>query len=1492
MKKITWLTAFFLVLMVSVVGYSEQAQAAPKTYTITPTKNPIDASKKYKNYNSSTKHYYLLKSYLERIEKNGGGTLVLKKGTYTLSAVLNIPSNTTIKLEDGAILKKSMTTGKASFKPSIVMMQLVTPKNASKKAVMKKHDGAKNIKIIGSGKAIIDLNNSNKATAINMAHANNISISGIEFKNSNKASMIHVVGSKKVSISKNKFSNAKKGTIQPTIRLESAAKTSSVFPMSWSANDNTVNSGITVSSNTFTSLPLAIRTSDYVKGKYQTGVVIDKNKFSKMTDSTIVMTGWEKPRITSNTFDDTKTKVADTIQVLATNYPVIKSNTFKGSKNIIGYKTFTANKKTIDKKVTKLSATNKTDLATNQGTKLGNYFLVLPDTSYVAIKNNDPGVHNYYEFSSKTKSLNAAFTRYGAYNATTKDYYVLRSILERLEIQGGGKVKIKKGTYSFTSNLYVPSNVEIELEDGVILKKAKAGGSIFQLVAPSKSTSKETMKKHSGAKNIKFVGKGKAIIDLNNLSGTTAINMAHANNVSISGIEFKNNNKASILHVYGSKKIAIKNNKFLNAKSGTTQPTIRLETASNTKTVYPMSWSANDNTLNDGITVSGNTFTAQPTAIRTSDYVSGKYQTGIIIDKNKFSKMSDKSIVMTAWDKPKITNNTFNDKGTNAEDTIAVQATKEPTIKTNKFSGSNNPIGFNNFTSNSKTISRTKTTLTSTNKTDLATNEGTTLDNYFLLLPNESFVGLKNNDALPHNHYVFNSKTEAKVPSYTRYSAYNSEKSYYVLRSMLELLEVQGGGKLTIEKGTYAISKKLYVPSNVEIVLEDGVTLKKAKGDGSIFQLVPASKSDKIASMTKYSGVKNVKFVGKGKAVIDLNSIDKATAINMAHVDNVSISGIEFKNNKNATIVHVYGSKKVAIKKNKFLNAKSGTEQPSIRLETAAKTSAVYPMTWSANDKTLNSGITISGNTFTAQPTAIRTSDYVKGKYQSGIVIDDNKFSKMSDNSIVMTGWEKPVVSNNTFNDTGMKAVDTLAVRATNYPVIKTNEFAASNNAIGFNNFESNGKEMSRELTKLSNTNKDELATNSGTKLSGYFLLLPDERFAGLKNKDLDPKAPVHYVFDENSDVTVPYYKRYTTFNDKTKKYYVLRSMLEVLEEQKGGKLTIKKGKHLLTNNLFVPSNVEIELEDGVTLKKATSTGIDNLNLSQSIIHLVPPSKAHVDDSVGGHNGTQNVKIYSKGRATIDLSEHPFSLGIIMGHNMNVEIKNINFINGNGAHYIELDASKNVVIDNAKFVGNAVKNDANSNEAINLDTPDAVTKGFNSIWSNLDRTGNDGITIKNSHFENVVTAIGTHQISGEGTIDGVKYESQPHKNVKIINNTIKTTRSDAIHAFNWQNPLIEDNTFINVAKGHRGILSSGSYHPTFKNNKFENLDRPIEFFPKGNGTNGKEYKKVYDVLTDKNKEDLTTNTGKKLQEYDIKIYSVYDDFTSKNREVVDIQKLD
>jgi hypothetical protein len=77
---------------------------------------------------------------------------------------------------------------------------------------------------------------------------------------------------------------------------------------------------------------------------------------------------------------------------------------------------------------------------------------------------------------------------------------------------------VKKGNYDITNILCIPSNVTLILEDGVTIRKSAKTGttemkptkSIFQLIKPSKLSSKKYYAKYNGEKNIKIIGKGSA----------------------------------------------------------------------------------------------------------------------------------------------------------------------------------------------------------------------------------------------------------------------------------------------------------------------------------------------------------------------------------------------------------------------------------------------------------------------------------------------------------------------------------------------------------------------------------------------------------------------------------------------------------------------------------------------------------------------------------------------------------------------------------------------------------------------------------------------------------------------------------------------------------------------------------------------------------------------------------------------------------------------
>lgn len=348
-------------------------------------------------------------------------------------------------------------------------------------------------------------------------------------------------------------------------------------------------------------------------------------------------------------------------------------------------------------------------------------------------------------------------------------------------------------------------------------------------------------------------------------------------------------------------------------------------------------------------------------------------------------------------------------------------------------------------------------------------------------------------------------------------------------------------------------------------------------------------------------------------------------------------------------------------------------------------------------------------------------------------------------------------------------------------------------------------------------------------------------------------------------------YTRYSTYTSDTKQYYMLRSYLEQLEKDGGGTLTLSAGTYKISNTLYIPSNTTIILEDGVVVKKIAETGSVNMKSSKSIFQLVTPTKASIKGVYGGYNGETNINLLGNGNAILDLNYVTDSLGIMMAHNTNVKISGITFQNMKGGHFIELDASSNVTIENNSF-RNHKPSLTGTKEAINIDTPDLSTGGFHATWTNYDCTPDKDVLIRNNSFNDLERAVGTHKYS----------ENKYHENIQLLNNQIERTDSDAIRILNWSNPIIKGNDIKNVAGGEdnkRGVLASGVSNPVITNNTFNRVSRPIQIMPWKNTGPGSTYAITYNNVSGENIALMLSNTLVDVKEKFIRINKSYNVFT-------------
>lgn len=757
-----------------------------------------------------------------------------------------------------------------------------------------------------------------------------------------------------------------------------------------------------------------------------------------------------------------------------------------------------------------------------------------------------------------------------------------------------------------------------------------------------------------------------------------------------------------------------------------------------------------------------------------------------------------------------------------------------------------------------------------------------------------SYTSINKAEAASKKSYTIKASDSPYKNSYKKNANYNNKtKHYYLLRSYLEQLEKDGGGSLTLKKGKYVITNTLYVPSNVTIVLQDGVKLVKGNDTGtkkltpssSMFQFIAPSKSAKSSIAKKYKGESNISIIGEGTAIIDLNYVKEAVGIIIGHNSNITIKGITFQNMYSGNMIKIGASEDLNIKENIFKNHKTSEykNRPAINIEVPDSKTKTFSYTWSKTDKTVNRSIIIEKNIFKNLESAIATLKYTDGKYNKNITIIENDISNIKYQAIRVINWDSFNIERNQFSDISDKdeILRTIMLYGAKNPTIKENIFTRVDRPVQISPWKNNGYGSEYKVTYnvISDKNIVDMQNNRVVEVGEHFIRYNktyNEFSKDTEKIGIYDSSEKDFVINPNTEPFMNMFLSYNTYTSKTKQYYVIRSYLEHLEKIGGGSLTFEKGTYNITNSLYVPSNVTITLKDGAIIKKASDTGLKDFKFATPIFILATPSNSKIEGAYGGYEGDRNIKFIGEGTAIIDLNYVLDALGIVLGHNRDVTISGITFQNMYSGHFIELDASENVIIENNIFKDHKPSS-IGIKEAINIDTPDASTGGFNHVWTKHDCTPNKDIYIRNNTFDNLERAIGTHKYSGD------KY----HENVNIIDNIISNTSSDAIRIINWSKPVIKGNKISMVSDGgnsKRAIYVSGVKRPVITKNIFEDVAKPIRISPWKNSDGGSQYDITYNEV---NYEDfllMQDNTLIRVQENYIRYNKEYKEYDSNTTE--------
>ena len=343
----------------------EQLTSPGATYWVSPSSRILGKLGGYKSVNRYTRDYYMIRSYMQKFEAAGGGTLVLAPGRYDISSTIYVPSNTTIRLSEGTTLVKSGKTGTKKFSASNSMFMLIRPSLGKKKGAVGGHDGASGITIAGAGagRSVIDLANVHDSLAIISGHNRDVTISGITFRNMNNNHFIEMDACADCEISGNEFLDAAPGTRETAeaINLDTPDPRTHGFGSIWSKQDGTPNERVTISGNRFDGLERALGTHNFTANAYHTDIVVTGNTITSNSDDAIHIMNWANPVFTANTI----TSSADSMGIRAcgTTNPTIIGNTFDGSAAAVAFRSCSGENGTT--KANQVTDDNVADMGTN-----------------------------------------------------------------------------------------------------------------------------------------------------------------------------------------------------------------------------------------------------------------------------------------------------------------------------------------------------------------------------------------------------------------------------------------------------------------------------------------------------------------------------------------------------------------------------------------------------------------------------------------------------------------------------------------------------------------------------------------------------------------------------------------------------------------------------------------------------------------------------------------------------------------------------------------------------------------------------------------------------------------------------------------------------------------------------------------------------------------------------------------------------------------------
>lgn len=249
------------------------------------------------------------------------------------------------------------------------------------------------------------------------------------------------------------------------------------------------------------------------------------------------------------------------------------------------------------------------------------------------------------------------------------------------------------------------------------------------------------------------------------------------------------------------------------------------------------------------------------------------------------------------------------------------------------------------------------------------------------------------------------------------------------------------------------------------------------------------------------------------------------------------------------------------------------------------------------------------------------------------------------------------------------------------------------------------------------------------------------------------------------------------------------QATLNLAKSSRGVEIYIPAGVYLMTDELIIYENTTIIASPQAHMSR-------NHNM-----YMLLNGDRGVDFQ--GFNGNGNINI-NGGTWDMNGEDHDGATCFCFGHAENLTFKNVTIRNVSWSHGIEINACKNVIIEECNFEGYHNPGNRGFSEAIQLDLMKS-TGVFNAFGS-YDNTPCVDVTINKCRFDK------SDRYSGWGR--GIGSHSSTinkwHENIIISNNFFYNTEQWAIRPYSWNNLKIVNNFFIGCGGGIGAGVPVGS----------------------------------------------------------------------------------